>query len=118
MLPRGVLSATAWREMSSLPTDFVDSAAYRSPAELADAFGAAIFASFAGSPERPELALDTIDESPERATLLITETGVGDDSVAGRQYALVIVRGGEGWIVDELWIRALCRRGGDAELCT
>ncbi|MGH2598651.1 MAG: hypothetical protein ACRDJ9_04610, partial [Dehalococcoidia bacterium] len=70
------------------------------------------------SPMRPDLNLQALDESSDRALLLISETGVGDDSVAGSQYALMLVQEEDGWRLDELWTRALCRRGGDAQFCT
>ena len=49
--------------------------------------------------------------------LVVSETGRGDDSVAGSQYTLVLVREPNGWYLDELWIRALCRRAVFEDLC-
>jgi len=117
LVPPGVASTTSWREMASLPDGFDATAGYDTPSALADAFAAAIAAGYAGSPERPDLALEELGVTADRATLLMSETGVGDDSVAGSQYALVAARGPDGWTLEQLWTRALCRRGGDAELC-
>jgi hypothetical protein len=117
LLPDGVAGTSPWSLMSSLPDDFDNSVGHRTPTDLADAFGAAIHASFAGGPERPELALDVVEQSDAIAMLVVTETGIGDDSVAGNQYALVIRSTTEGWRLDELWRRALCRRGVSGELC-
>jgi hypothetical protein len=50
-------------------------------------------------------------ETDTRAILVISETGFGDDSVAGTQHALVMVRGVDDWYVTSIWSRALCGRG-------
>lgn len=118
LLPAGVESATGWREMSSHPSSFDPETAFDTPEALADAFGAAIHADYAGGPMRPDLDLVALFEEPDRVGYVISETGIGDDSVAGTQYALILVRGADGWRIDDLQTRALCRRGGDDELCT
>ena len=117
LIPDGVAEATPWIEMSSQPSEFYPDVLRASPTELADEFGAALYAAWSGGPERPDLDLDTLDETAERAVLIVSETGLGDDSVAGTQYALVVVREDGGWRLDELWTRALCWRGSDGELC-
>ena len=38
---------------------------------------------------------------------------MGDDSVAGTQYAIVSELTVDGWKLRELWARAVCRRGVD-----
>ena len=117
LLPDGVAGASPWSRMPSLPDDFDDSAGHRSPTDLGDAFGAAINASFAGGPERPDLALDVVEQSDAIAMLVVTETGIGDDSVAGNQYALIVRLAADGWRLDELWRRGLCKRGVSGEFC-
>lgn len=117
LVPDDVAGATAWIEVSSVPNDFDPDSLHASPADLADAFGAAIHAGTAGSPIRPDLALDLFEETPDRAVLIISATGFGDDSVAGSQYALVVVREADGWQLDEQWTRALCGRGVSGDLC-
>lgn len=117
LVPADVAGATKWTRMDSLPNHFDVEMSHPTPGELADAFGAAIHARWAGRPDRPDLNLETVDESADGALLIVSETGVGDDSVAGSQYALTLVRQGDGWKLDELWTRALCRRGVSDEFC-
>lgn len=117
LLPAGAVEAVSWIEMSNLPNDFDPTAGYASTSDLADAFGEAIHAGWTGSPDRPDLSLETFDASSERAVLIISETGFGDDSVAGSQYALVVSRGSDGWVLDNTWTRALCRRAVFEDLC-
>jgi hypothetical protein len=117
LLPDRVAGATAWTEIGSLLNDFDPRAPHASPQALAEAFGAAIQAGWAGSPEQPDLELEAIEETTDRAVAIVSETGIGDDSVAGSQYALVLLRETDGWRLDELWTRALCWRGVDDQLC-
>ncbi|MGH2381188.1 MAG: hypothetical protein ACRDG7_08205, partial [Candidatus Limnocylindria bacterium] len=63
------------------------------------------------------LALTVFEETSERAILIISETGLGDDSVAGAQYALLARADGARWRLVTLWSRALCRRGVSGDLC-
>lgn len=117
LLPSGVVGSPPWIRMSSMPNDFDPDLLHASPADLADAFGAAVHAAWAGSADRPDLELDVFAETSERAVLVISEIGLGDDSVAGSQYALVAIAEGGSWRLEELWTRALCRRGVSGELC-
>ncbi|MGH2379687.1 MAG: hypothetical protein ACRDG7_00470 [Candidatus Limnocylindria bacterium] len=117
LLPDDAVEAVSWVQMSSLPNDFDPEGGYASPSDLADAFGAAIDAAYAGSPQEPDLKLDPFVESEDHAVLIISETGLGDDSVVGSQYALVVSRGAGGWVLDDIWTRALCRRGVSDQLC-
>jgi hypothetical protein len=116
-VPDGIGGVTPWIQISSLPGDFDAGTAYATSADLADAFGGEINASFAGSPQLPDLTLDVADESEDGALLIISETGIGDDSVAGNQYALVVRREDDGWRLRELWRRGLCSRGVTGERC-
>ena len=116
-LPPNIPASTPWTRMASQPSGFDLEGSHASVSDLADAFGAAIFARPDGRPDRPELGLDVIDETDERALLIVSETGIGDDSVAGTQYALVVGRESGGWRVDELWTRTLCWRGVSGDLC-
>lgn len=115
-LPLNVPASTPWMRMSSQPSGFDLDVPHASAGDLADAFGAALAASY-GPDGSPELGLDVVDETDERALLLISETGLPDDSVAGTQYALVVTREADGWRIAELWTRALCRRGVSGNLC-
>ncbi len=117
LLPDGAAEAVSRVQMGSLPNDFDPEGNYASTSDLANAFGAAIDASYAGGPQRPDLQLDPFDEREDHAVLIISETGLGDDSVVGSQYALVVSRGADGWMLDDIWTRALCRRGVSEQLC-
>ena len=118
-VPAGVDSVIDWTPMSSLPNEFDISARFASPAELADEFRSELEAGWAGGPKRPTFELDTYSEGDAGTVVVISETGIGDDSVAGSQYALVIGRAADGWRLDGLWGRVLCRRGVDlgSQLC-
>ena len=116
-LPLDVAASTPWMRMAGQPSGFALDAPHASVAELADAFGAAIVASFAQGGDPPQLGLEVVDETEDRALLLVSETGAGDDSVAGTQYALVVTRASDGWRVAELWTRAFCWRGASGDLC-
>ena len=118
-VPAGVDGATDWTPMSSLPHEFDISARFASPAELANEFRSQLEAGWAGGPKRPTFELDTYTEGDAGTVVVISETGVEDDSVAGTQYALVIGRGADGWTLNGLWGRALCQRGVDldSQLC-
>lgn len=116
LIPPNVDGATPWIPMRSLPSGF-QTDGYASPDELAESFAAAILAGWAGSPQRPEIELEVLGESADAAVVIASETGVADDSVAGTQYALVMRADDAGWTLEELWTRALCRRGVDGALC-
>ena len=116
-LPENVPASTPWVPMASQPSGFDLDEPHASVSDLADAFGAAILASSAQPADRPQLSLDVIDEKPDSALLLVSEIGLGDDSVAGRQYALVVTHESGRWRLDELWTRALCARGVSGRLC-
>ena len=116
-VPPNVAASTPWAPVAGQPSGFDLDESHASVGDLADAFGAAIFASSTGGPIRPDLGLDVIDETDERALLIISETGVGDDSVAGTQYALAVTNEAGGWRLEELWTRALCWRGVSGDLC-
>lgn len=116
LIPPNVEGATPWIPMRSLPNGF-ETDRYASPDELAETFAAAILAGWAGSPQRPEIELHVLGEWAEAAVVIASETGAADDSVAGTQYALVMSADDAGWALEELWTRALCRRGVDGALC-
>lgn len=118
-VPVGVDGVIDWTPMSSTPNEFDISARYASPAELAGKFLSELEAGWAGGPKRPTFELDSYSEGDVSTVMVITELGVDDDSVAGTQYALVIGRGADGWTLNGLWGRALCRRGVDlgSQLC-
>lgn len=117
LLPPNVPASTPWSPIASQPSGFGLEESHASVSDLADAFGAGILATFAGGPDRPDLGLDIIDETDDSALLIVSQTGVGDDSVAGTQYALAVTNEESGWRVEELWTRALCWRGASGDLC-
>lgn len=65
----------------------------------------------------PTFGLESLPIDGDRALLLVTEGGVGEEPVFGTQYALVAVASAGGWRLDDLYARALCRRGVTAEVC-
>lgn len=118
-VPARVDGVIPWTPISSLPNEFDISARYASAAVLADTFRSELEAGWAGGPKRPTFELDTFSEGDTSAVIVISEIGPGDDSVAGTQYALVIGRAADGWRLEGLWARTLCRRGVDqaGQLC-
>lgn len=118
-LPAGVAGATVWTPLSSLPNEFDISARFPSPEALADAYVTELEAGWAGGPLRPTFEVATISERDGGTVMAVTELGPGDDSVVGIQYALVIGRHADGWTLDGLWGRSLCRREVDrpSQLC-
>ena len=118
-VPAGVDGVSAWTAMSSMPNEFDISDRFASPAVLADTFRSELEAGWAGGPNRPIFELDAFSEGDASAVFVISEIGPGDDSVAGTQYALVMGRALDGWRLDGIWGRALCRRGLDqvSQLC-
>lgn len=119
-VPAAVAGVTEWMAMPSLPDGFDARIAYRSASAAGEAFGSALAMALGAGGNRPSVRVDAFRESDELALLVVTEEGVGDDSVAGSQYALDFVHEPDGWTLYQTWIRTLCRRGVDAsgEFCT
>lgn len=117
LVPVGVASTTRWISTSSLPPGFDPDASHPAPEALAEAFAAAMADSQAGG-IRPRWEIEeVIGQEDGRAVVVLSELGAGDDSVAGSQYAIVVRSDDAGWVLDSILARALCRRGGDEELC-
>ena len=117
MLRGGAVAGTPWLDPPGAPAGFERDAAHVDPSAAANAFIQAARDAYAASPEQPDHQVDSLVEDEGRAVILISETGLADDSVAGVQYLLMLERDGRDWRVDELWTRALCRRGVSGELC-
>ena len=117
LLPTDVAAATAWAAAPSVPDGFDPEAAHPSPEALAEAYADALFASLSG-PDAPELTLTHQEVLADgRVLVIVSETGLGDDSVAGTQHAIVAVESDDGWQLAQLSVRALCRRGVGEEFC-
>lgn len=117
LLPADVAAATAWAAAPSVPDGFDPGAAHPSPEALAEAYADALFAPRAG-PGAPELTLahqEVLEDG--RVLVIVSGTGLGDDSVAGTQHAIVAVESDDGWRLADLYVRALCRRGVTEDLC-
>ena len=113
-VPSGASGATGWEPVTSHPEPFDVDEAFRSAGAVADAYGEVLHQSYAGAPDPPNLELGTVSATAEREVLIITETHAqGDDSVAGSQYALVVISGTDGWHLTSVWLRTVCRRGVD-----
>ncbi|MGH2401277.1 MAG: hypothetical protein ACRDE6_01085 [Candidatus Limnocylindria bacterium] len=105
---------TDWMVMPSPPDGFDTRIAYRSAADAGDAFASALATALSGGGQRPSVRVDAYRQSDDLALLIVTEEGLGDDSVAGTQYALDFVHEPDGWVLYQTWMRTLCRRGVDA----
>jgi hypothetical protein len=108
-LPGGAEGATRWVETADLPNAFDANANHASPDAVAAAFLTAIGGGLANR------EVDTWRGITGRVTLLITESGAGDDSVFGTQHALVIEPRDDGWALAQVYLRTLCRRDVDFE---
>ncbi len=63
-----------------------------------------------GGEGRPRMTL-TIERIHGNVRFDLTETGFGDNSVAGEQHRGTIIRSGKGWEMIELGVRPICARG-------
>ena len=119
LVPADVDGVVAWTPISALPNEFDISARFASAAAVADTFRSELEAGWAGGPKRPVFEVDPFSEGDDGGVIIISEIGPGDDSVAGTQYALVVGRAPDGWRLEGLWARTLCRRGADqaSQLC-
>jgi len=119
LVPADVDGVVAWTPISAMPNEFDISARFASAAAVADTFRSELEAGWAGGPKRPALEVDPISVGDDGGVIIISEIGPGDDSVAGTQYALVVGRAPDGWRLEGLWARTLCRRGVDhaSQLC-
>jgi hypothetical protein len=111
LLPPGARGAVAWVPATALAESFDARVPYDSPQAVADAYGASLLEAYAPGPDRPRLTLEPAMETDARVILIISETGFGDDSVAGNQHALVMVRGVDEWYITSIWSRILCGSG-------
>ena len=115
-IPQGACGTSDWVERRDL-VDHADleSESTSKPGDLADAVadllrdGAAI-----GSAAR---AYDptTYTQGEAWAVIVLTESGAGDDSVAGSQYAVVAERTDAGWTLSEVHAREICLRGATTD---
>lgn len=117
LLPPGVEGAIGWQGTSSFPSGFDAGAVHESPEALADAFADALLSGFAGAARAPRISRDSTVVEGGRAVIIVTEGGTGDDSVFGTQYAVVAEQTTDGWLLDQIFARALCSRGVTDELC-
>jgi hypothetical protein len=108
-VPAGTSGAAGWTGTADLPNAFDARADHPSPEDVADAFVAAL--------GEAELDVRVYSETPGRVVTLVTETGAGDDAVLGSQYALAIEPRGDSWHLAGLYVRALCRRDVDGDVC-
>jgi hypothetical protein len=115
-IPAGVRGVTSWAPMPGLPPGFDIGATHASAADAGDAFGSALTAEPAAG---RTIRFDTYRLTGELALLVITESGAGDDSVAGAQYALELIHEADSWRFHQVLRRTMCRRGVDAanDLC-
>jgi hypothetical protein len=109
------VAATSWRTTEDPPEGFgVGDARYDSPMATLEAlmtFG--VQSERGGLPRGERLVGDVLDASAATARAWIQLTGTEDDSVAGQEILLYLVKDGRGWFIDRLAFREHCRRGAD-----
>ena len=111
-LQGGAVAATSWADMGIGPAGFNADASFPQPLDAS----AALIDALTAHPGSIYETASLVGEA-ERELILISETGLGDDSVAGFQYVLLLELDGREWRIDEMWTRALCWRGVSEELC-
>lgn len=116
-VPAGLSGVTGWQGTDSFPGEFDADATHETLEMLGTVFIEALRTSWAGSPQVPTFGLESLAIEGDRALLLVTEGGFRDDSVFGTQYALVAAASAGGWRLDDLYVRALCRRGVTDDIC-
>ncbi len=110
LVPQHVAGVGDWATLSSRPDAFEPGPAHVTPEALAEAYARAIGAPAAG-------VAGTTEQPEGRVLVVLNVEGPGDDSVAGTQYALVVVDGDAGWVLDEVLARPLCTRGVADGIC-
>jgi hypothetical protein len=108
----GAVAATSWVDMGSGPIGFNADASFRQPRDASAALIEALTAHTGSIYETAGLV-----GGEDRELLLVSETGEGDDSVAGLQYLVLLELDGREWRIEEMWTRALCRRGVVQDVC-
>lgn len=110
----GSVAATSWRTTEDPPEGFgVGGDRYDSPMATLEALMTFGVQSEGGLPPGERLTGDVLDASGATARAWIQLTGSEDDSVAGREVLLYLVKDGRGWFIDRLAFRDHCRRGVD-----
>lgn len=108
------VAATGWRTTEDPPEGFgVGGARYDSPMATLEALMTFGVESDGGLPPGERLTGGVLDASVASARAWIQLTGMGDDSVAGQEILLYMVKDGRGWFIDRLAFRDHCRRGLD-----
>jgi hypothetical protein len=108
----GAIVATSWLDMGSGPIGFNADASFAQPRDAAAALIDALTAHTGSAYETDGLVAEA-----DRELILVSESGFGDDSVAGIQYLLLLEIDGRDWRIDELWTRVTCRRGAHQDVC-
>ena len=118
MLRGGAVASTPWLDPPGAPAGIDADITYPDAGAATTAFTSALKAVYAGSASQPVLDVDVVEEDGDGSVVLVSETGLADDAVAGIQYLLVLAHDGEGWRIVDIWTRALCLRALGAEgLC-
>ena len=111
-LREGAVAATSWLDMGSGPAGLNARASFLEPNDASSALIEALTAHTGSAYETHALVGE-----PDRELMLVSETGVADDSVAGLQYVMLLELEGREWRISEMWTRALCRRGVAQDVC-
>lgn len=110
----GSVAATSWRTAEDPPEGFgVGGDRFDSPFATLQALMSFGVQQEGGLPAGQRLAGDILDANAATARAWLQLTGMQDDSVAGREILLYLVKDGRGWFIDRLAFRDHCLRGLD-----
>jgi hypothetical protein len=110
----GSVAATSWRTTEDPPEGFgVGGDRFDSPFATLQALMTFGVQQDGGLPAGQRLVGDIFDASDATARAWLQLSGTEDDSVAGQEILLYMVKDGRGWFIDRLAFRDHCRRGVD-----
>ena len=116
----GSVGATAWRTTEDPPEQFGAAGdRFDSPHATLQALMAFGVQQEGGLPPGQRLVGDILDADADAARAWLHLTGTEDDSVAGQEILLYMLKDAGGWFIDRLAFRDHCRRAVDpgGELC-
>jgi hypothetical protein len=110
----GSVGATAWRTAEDPPEGFGPGGdRFDSPHATLQALMAFGVQQEGGLPPGQRLVGDILDADAGTARAWLQLTGTEDDSVAGQEILLYMLKDGRGWFIDRLAFRDHCRRAVD-----
>jgi hypothetical protein len=116
--PPTVRAATVWTLTDEGPAGYSAADRFESPEDLLDAWTDAAAAEIRSFGAHPVIDTQAIGARTDaHAAFIVHVGGIADDSVVGTGYFLVLAGDADGWRLDDLFMRTLCARGADGELC-